>query len=375
MRFDVVGDHMRVLWRAPLAVILVALAGCGGSGSGEQAGGSGSGTGGTGGSGGNGGGTQPPISFPFTDPATTPAQAAAFLVDEAQYAAFVEALNLPASGQIVFYRADGGGSPNTARDQIVVDFGAGTATLRLARSFEPGFDREIVYAFDRRTGEFADRLSAESRIGTDNIKRIFAPALAGNYAAVFRDPEPNLGDWFALSTNITSPLEMPTSGGATYSGQGVFDVRSTGLAPNLINTIPGSEEVWRGQVANAGVSVNFGDRSYRLTLSDFPEGPIGRVEAAGTYYRIDLNGTEYPFGQADGINNRPNFTRDIDVFDRAGAFLGSPQVNDTTGDQNFVNFAGPDASEVFGEPAAGITTTVGGNRRIEFEGAYVAGRD
>ena len=168
---------------------------------------------------------------------------------------------------------------------------------------------------------------------------------------------------------------MPTSGGASYSGEGVFDVRSVGLQPDLLNAIPGTEEVWRGQIAVADVSVNFGDRSYLMTLSDFREGPIGRVVAEGSYFRTDLNGIEYPFGQADGINARPNSTRAIDIFDPNGTYLGSPQVNDTTGDRNFVNFAGPGAEEIFGEPRAGIKTTVGGNRTIEFEGAYVAGRD
>jgi hypothetical protein len=289
----------------------------------------------------------------------------AFLVDGASVDDFLDNFQLPGSGQVEIYNL-WTGSATAIADKYVVDFAAGTVTQYYTKPYTDVFsEKGKVLTFDRATGDFTDMASSGSRVHMDNIKTMFVPVLTGQASAIIRDG--SFG-WEILAAEVSMPKNMPVTGNASYTGQGVFDVRQTDLNANG-SPISATRVEFLGATTDAKATVDFAGRKYRVDLTNFSAGPIGSMSIDGEFFDNEIGAIYYSFGQTDGA--KPG---DFKVFDQNGNVLWVNPFNDATGDRDFLNFVGPDGSEIIGNPNRTFNTPTG-SHQIQFDGAYVASKD
>ena len=296
----------------------------------------------------------------FLDDVSSLTARAAFLTDTVALDNFFDTFLLPSSGTIELFHADGRGgcSQTCPLEKVVVDFAAGTATEYYPKTYTETYsEKGDVLAFDTKSGVFSNPSKARTSFGVENVKMLFLPVLAGDYAAIIRD---EVFGWEHLSSEITMPSSMPTSGNATYTGDGIFDIRETfGSTTNQNEFI--------AVTADANASVDFGTRVYSLDITNFSDGPIGALDIKGEFIWGEFGNVDLSIGQYDGVKQG-----DFVILDQQGNVLGTYHKLDAVGDYDLINFVGPDAKEIMGHPTATIKTSVGGNRTITIDGAYLA---
>lgn len=290
---------------------------------------------------------------------------AAFLSDAASLDDFYQNFSLPSSGQVEIFDLWTGSTVDIS-DKYVVDFGAGTVTQYYTKPYtDVHSEKGKVLTFDRTTGEFTDQSSSGSMVHMTNVKTMFVPVLTGKASAVIKGS--NFG-WEILASDVTMPKNMPTSGNASYSGQGVFDVRQTDLDGRGWQ-IQSTRVEFQGVSTDAAATVDFAGRTYVLDITNFSGGPVGSMRINGEFSESEIATVYYPFGQTDGAKPG-NFV----IKDTNGNVLWTNPFSDATGDRDYLNFVGADGSEIIGELLTSFDTP-NKSHRIQVDGAYVASKD
>lgn len=240
---------------------------------------------------------------PFDAATSTPEQRVAFVAANTGLD-FVDLADV--NGKLTLFNAFG--------SQVDVDYTAGTVTFNVGEPFE------YTVNFDPETGETGSSL---------NILALSAPAFSGDYAAVVpRIPSrttsggfPENPRWGAYTVDYTADAAIPTSGTASFLGAAAFQVLAE----------PG--QVYEYVSANVAADADFASGDITLLINNFSHGgTIARIN--GSVSIAPGNGSVYANAAFDQNN--------LSVRNASNVQIG-------TGSGFFVNFAGPNAEELFGD--------------------------